>query len=653
MALKAPHRTVPEHRTKLLLAAALASLAAWPASADPAAELRRLDRSGGATPAAVAAALDEGLAGLEDAPAGRPPAERAAEAYAAAEWFRLAAGLDPDAGHAEEALQRFRALRLDFRSEPTGWLGYLGEARVLRETGRPGEAMEVLATLRNAGGVPDAVRALAEREALEVTLATDPEAAYERASAAGESWVAARAAAALDKPGDAAAAARRAEGDAPEFERLALLHATGEATAAERAARARQLVGVGRTEEALTLLDAEPEADPALRARLLTEAGRWAEAAAAWEAAGGEEAPWLAAVCRVKAEAAGGGGDPAATRAALDAALASGLPDDRRGLALTWWADRSEPAAVAQRLAEEPGLVAADPGLRYRLLAARLATEDVPPDAAETLAEVRDAAGEGLGSLAAAAALTRARLLGADDARAGLNALDADAALLAAEPATAEAAARLRVDLGVAAGLVDAASEAVAANPDAASPAATITLAEALAERGDAAGAVRLAASAVAREPGDDALAERAAAVAASVDAWADAARLADAVDTPGAQALRARALLELGRKGEAEELVDGLTGPEAARIRAAFALRGGRPAEAAGEARAARAAAAPGDPGWWEATLLLAEALRSGGDAAGVADLLRVAAVLHPPPDRGTLRARVDAARSAPEASP
>ncbi|MEM7627735.1 MAG: hypothetical protein AAF333_19240 [Planctomycetota bacterium] len=651
-----------------MIAALLAQIVAAAVLANPAADLEMLRVTGGATPQVVAQILEQGVASLREAgEAQRTDAQRCADAFVAGEWHRAAARLVPDAGYTEEALQRFRAMRLDYPGQATSWLGYVGEARVYRQTGQLDEAAAVLEVVIDPqAAVPEAIRRVAELDRLEIELRRDPAAALVEAESHGKAaaWIEARALAALGRHEAAADAARRpaAVASAPAYDRLKLLADSGHATEAEWSAWVELLFALEMADAALDTLDTRtPKAFRGLHAQLLYDAGRRVEAADRWEQVladtpDDDPARWFLAVSLTQAVADDPTLIPRAKAALRGAAGRESMDTARRLDALRWWAGWSTPEEVSEILAEYRALIAEDAGLRYRYLSARLALRLPPADAVEQLLAIeRDAADNE--ALRAAAVLTRAQH-GSGEPRKALSVLDEHRALLAAQPHTAAAAGRLRVRLWVAAGLLEPALDAVLASPAGYDPGVLLTLAAALVER-EAGRAVdepfpevgrsrvtRLVNLALVQRPDDDSLTLRGAQLMMDAEAWSDAARVLHGVSPPVARLSRARALLQMGRTDEAWAALDDIDTPEASVLRAGWLIEDDQLEPAIAEARAARAASRPGSDTWWQATCELVAAQARSGQTAAAADVLRVAEVLHPLGERRDLRRRVESLR-------
>lgn len=637
--------------------------------ANPGADLERLRVSGHATPERVAAVIQEGLASQVDGGAvdTRSEAQRCADAFVAGEWCRVAARLVPEADYGEQALGRFRAMRLDFPKQPTSWLGYVGEARVYRQRGDLEKAAELLNTVVNPEApVPAAVRDVAHLDRLEIDLLRDPAVALARSEERGEeaAWVRARALSALGRDADAAAAAREpgAVSRAPAYDRLQLLAESGHANDAEWSAWVELLVGLNLNAQALTALDARtPTADRGRYATLLYHAGRRAEAADQWEAVladapADRAAQWYAAVSLTQAAAEQPGLIPRAQSALLRVAENQATEATRRRDALRWWTQWAEPAEKAEVLIGYRDLIAEDIGLRYRLLAAQLELEEPPGDTvAELLMIERGATGDD--GLRAAAVLTRTQQM-RDNPRAALAVLEEHGELLAAHPHTAEPARRLRVRLWIKAGVLDPALDAVSASPEAHEPTALLELAEALVQREAGRGpgetfsdtgrarVTRLVSTAVAKRPDDDVLTLRGTRLLMAAEAWSDVSGLLRGVETPEGRLLQARALLRQDRVDEAWAALEGLDTPAVSVLRSGWLLDQGRAEDAITPARTARAASEPGSDLWWEATCALVAAQLRSGRAAAASDVLRVAEVLHPVGTRAALRRRVETLR-------
>ena len=289
------------------------------------------------------------------------------------------------------------------------------------------------------------------------------------------------------------------------------------------------------------------------------------------------------------------------TLAALKAVVESPSPEAVRTDALRQWtalrSGRSGPQAASALLVAHRGLVEKDAYLLYAWAAGRWEELSENPEMGAAEARARDIVADlekvpGLATteegktVLAASALLHARALAGSplkDLRAALRALDADQAALQADPAVAGAAAWLRAEVLLGLGMADEASKALAQVPEGAgggSPVVRLRLAEALAARyGD-----------IAKEGREEARRRVLELTAAAV-----------AGAKPGAEATSvslkaAKCLIAAEANAEAQALLEKVLASEAARKDVTVMQR---------------------------ASLLLAEALVQGGQAAQAATLL------------------------------
>jgi len=623
------------------------------ALANPSADLDAMRRSGGADPRRVAEALGAGLAELN----GQTRPRQCMDAFLAGELYRKADALAPGLGYDDEALARFRTMRVEYLDLTAGQLGYIGEARLLRQKGEPAEAMKVLSPLLDAGG--DAkMRRLALLEALEAQLLLDPGRALAQAAELGGAgdWVRARAHAAAGDTQAALDHARTAESvkAAPAFDRLELIAALGGLADDERAAWAQALAAAGRVDEALAVLEEDAPAGSAqLHATLLKQSGRLREAADAWR----------------KAIDQGAGYPAMLSYAACIVALADESPDDQasgyRGQAVDLyrqlvesdadeafkrdafrrWFYLSGPDAPTDLIETQSALIDTDPYLRFaraRVLKDTMATEELTAELKDIADAARDEA------LRASAVLMWSQ--SEPDRRAAMAILTGHGDLLASQPATADAAQRHRVALWIGLGLIDPAATQALADPEAQPADSLLMIASALADRygdgvqGEAQRHVlRLAGAVIAKTPDDEAVALSAAQLMLRVGARADAVRVLSSLNGPEAAPVLARALRESGRNDEALASLEGIDTPDAALQRGLVLIELGKPASALEQARSARGVASPGGETWWRATLVLAKAHLAMNDPGAAADVLRVSEALYPPAGRAWLRNEIE----------
>lgn len=618
-------------------------------SANPYADLDVMRRSGRADPQRVAEVLGAGLAELKGG--SRP--QQCMDTFLAGELFRKADALAPGLGYDEEALARFRTMRVEYLDLAAGQLGYIGEARVLRQKGEPSEAIKVLASLLDARG--DAkMRRLALLEALEAKLLIDPKEALTDAGEVGEAgdWARARAYAATGDTQAALDYARSAASvaAAPAFDRLELIASLDGLTDEERAAWAQALASVGRFEQALAMLDEKaPAGSASLHATLLQQAGRLEEAADAWrvaiDAGAGPKAKYSYADClealadQSQDDQASGYRDRAV--GVYRELVESDADETLRLDALRRWFYLSGPDAARDLIETQVALIDNDPYLRFAR--ARVLKDTMPLGELITeLKTVSESAQDD--ALRASAVLMWAQC--EQDRRAALAILTEHWDLLSIQPATADVAQRYRVELWLGLGMIDLAATQMLADPAAQPAEALLLIASALADRhedgvqGDAQQHVlRLAGAAITKAPDDEGVALSAAQLMLRVGAKADAVRVLSSLNAPGAAPVLARALRESGRTDEALARLDGIDTPDAALERGLCLIELGKPESALDEARRARSGTAAGSDGWWRATLLLARAHQAMNDPAAAADVLRVSEALYPAAGRTWLR--------------
>lgn len=403
------------------------------------AQLRQMRVRRDTTTASVAAALrkamgrldevDKALAEeLEKLPEQRPPARPRPEspsrgqqihtarcriAWLRGELYTAAATALPVAekarrGYLDLAISTYRSLRVLYLDVPLAWLGYLGEARAQRLSGRLAAAREALTPIlemaRSPGdGLSLELRRAAMLETLEIDLADEPAKAItpgrdwrKSADVAGEptwearvDWVLARAHAAeaarlkqsRDRPDAAKDALARSLAllrsqavakVAPLYDRLALLAQLDELaggtlmTRAERLQWADALAALGSPDAVASYRRAAAMPGGPLSARqqyrcavLLWQTGDWAAVADACDAllkAAGRDAPQRNDATRLRAAALlklyrqhEGGTPPADVPArllsALEAVVESDLPEALRRDALRQWASARSRAA--------------------------------------------------------------------------------------------------------------------------------------------------------------------------------------------------------------------------------------------------------------------------------------------------------------------
>lgn len=621
--------------------------------ANPSADLDAMRRSGDADPQRVAEVLGAGLAELS----GESRPQQCMNAFLAGELYRKADALAPGLGYDEEALSRFRAMRVEYLDLTAGQLGYIGEARVYRQKGEPAEAIKSLAPLMDARG--DAkLRRLALLEVLEAQLLIDPKQAIAQSGELGKAgdWVRARAYAA---GGDLEAALDYARSDAsvaaaPEVDRLELIAGLGGLTEDERAAWAQALAAVGRTDEAIALLDEKaPAGSVQLHAALLQQSGRLAEAAEVWSKAvdngAGPRAIFSFAAC-LEALA-----DESPEEQALDyqtqaiglyrELVESDADDTLRRDALRHWFYLSGPDAAHDLIDSQSALIDTDPYLRFaraRVLKDTTASGELT---AELKAVAKAAQDDGL---RAAVVLMWSRC--EQDRRAALAVLTGHWDLLISQAATADAARQYQVELWVGLGMIDLAATQMLADPTAQPAESLLMVASALADRhvdgvqGDAQSQVlRLTGAAIGQSPEDEGIALTAASLMLRVGAKADAVRVLSSLNHPDATPILARALRESGRTEEALAVLEGVDTSDAALERGLCFIELGKPASALDEVRSARGETQAGGDTWWRATLVLIKAHLAMNEPAAAADVLRVSEALYPTAGRVWLRSEIE----------
>lgn len=515
------------------------------------AELDRLVLMGSADSAAVGRVLDQGVSdamsgvdGLPSSPRELDPAEfqgddpeRVMRAlFVTGELFRRAALADAGeaARYRQQARAFFRSLRFNHPDRPFALLGYVGEARVARDSGDTSEAGAALRPLleiveRRQTQLPPQIEAAAILEQLEIRRVTDPAGAAEAALSAQKrpalrdgagpalSWLRARAlleaaeqTGSADALGDALALAREASVATAlaSFDRLSLLvraeAVTGAPvlTTAELAEWARLLASLGRNDEAVAAFRKlgdealAPEAHVTYGA-LLHQVGE-AEAAARQFAQAAEN---LSASHEVRSAALAG--RVAALQSLPDAdreelrraliALADGPVEPAQKLAALRWLAADAAAAPAELLAvleRHADVVTTDSLLRVFAAETRWAA-GTASDAAAIDAELVAIESEAGSDDAAwrAARLARVRIAASpavNNARLALSLLD-EAMPRLEEPQRGTAAA-MQVELLLKLGLVDEAVAAWEAMPETVPRDAetALRLAELLAERSQA-----------------------------------------------------------------------------------------------------------------------------------------------------------------------
>lgn len=596
----------------------------------------------------VRATLEEGLAQLNDAATRN---DQCLREYYSGELYRLAAALDPDNDYADEAMARFREMRIEFLDLGAGPLGYLGEARVLRQQGKPAEAIAALKPLLDNKANPRLQRA-AELEAMEAILQTDPVNAAEQARSFGEGaeWVLARAYAATDRREEALSLVRdeAALSGVSVYDRLELIAGLDALTDEERLEWAGLLAALGRSEEALDALDHGQSLPPsALHAALLTQADRHADAVEQWRRVMHEDADPQAMFAMAQSLEAISRPDEAV--AAYRQVVESDAPAELRRGALSSLANLLGPRDSLAVLQAHRELVGSDPYLRYLLASSKWAngiTEGLTDEADEI---ARDADSD---ELRAAARLLQAQAQ--PDARAAMQVLDAHSALLEATPAIAAQVYALRVRNWVELGRIDSAADAMLAEPQRYPPRELLTVADALTARYEESPdpalrerVLRLCDGAIGRSGNDVDPAAGAVELMLRIGAYNDALRVAKAMDTPDGALLTARALLKLDQPAEALAQLENLTTAQATLIRGQCELAMGQPQRAVDAFRDARRDAVVDSENWWQATFALCRAQLALDQRDAAAAVLRVAEAMHPLDDRPKLRQQFESLQS------
>ncbi len=608
--------------------------------------LTQLHHAAAVTPADVAEALREGLAGLDQA---QTRGDQCLNQYYTGELYRLAAAADPSGDYAEQALKCFRDMRVEYLNLNLSLLGYVGEARLLRQQDKPEEALAVLKPLLNQKNDPRLYQ-LGQLESMEATLMTDPATAAQQAEAFGDGaeWLLARADARTGRSDEALRLARLdvTVNSAPSFDRLELIAQLGGLTDNEREQWASVLTSLGRLAEALAVLDGrEAPAPSSLYAALLAQAGRHEQAAQQWRLvvdADGDPAAIFAMAQELEASSQR---DPALT--AYWRAVESSASDELRRQALIRWSSLKGTRDSLDGLQAHRDLIGDDPYLCYALAASKFTngwTEGLSDEMDTVAQKATD------DDLRAAARLLQVE---ADpDPHAAMQNLDRYWNLLETNAGTSQQAYTLRAQLWTQLGMIDSVVKAMLAEPQRYSATALLKAAEALASRyrelPDATqrqSVLRLCDQAI-RNGGD---AERAAAaeLMLRIDAFSDAQRVALTLKGPDAQLLEAQALRGQQNPQDALRVLEGIASSQAAMIRGQCELDLGRNDRAAEEFRAARAEASANSDTWWQATFALCRAQAALGQDKDAAALLRVAGALYPLDDRPQLSQQFQALQS------
>lgn len=624
----------------------LAALLVLILTANPSADLERMALSGEAEPDRVAQTLEAGLAELD----GQSRPQLCMDAFLAGELYRKAAAVVPDGGYQQQALEAFRAMRVDYMDLPAGALGYIGESRVHLQAGDAEQALAALAPLLDSPGVTK-IKRLAEIESLEALLLIEPGRAVSQARQLGEPahWFLARA---LARQGDHEEALELARSEtvvatAPSYHRLKLIADLDALNDVERSAWAEALVRVGLQEEALAVLREHAPVDSAsLYAGLLQDAGDMQAAAEQWRVAIQNGAGPTAQLARAACLASIAEDDPSQKPAALKAyhaLIESDADDGTRREALRRWIHLNGSEQYGEMLAAHQDLVGLDPYLRYARVVYLRDTDDpesLIPELKNIASDTEDPA------LRASAVLMQAQI--DPDPRAALAVLDTSWDDLLAQPTLADAARARRVGLWVELGMIDRAVDQVLGDSSA-RPTELLMVAEALADRyadgiagNNQARVLLLTNAALDAAPNDESTALAAARLLLRVDAKSDAVRLLSSLSLAEAKPVLADALRHLGKPQDALDVLEGLQTPEAALHRGHCLLALNQPEGALIEIRQARNASAAGSDFWWDATLALAAVQIQMGDRLAAEEVLRVAEALYPVNARPELHAKL-----------
>ncbi len=610
--------------------------------ANPAAELDMLQREGDADPLYVQAVVSSVIAELENA---QTPNEQCANAFLKGELLRKAALLDPEKDYAQQALDVFRAMRVDYLQLPAGQLGYIGESRVYRQLGNPEEALAALEPLLSSRS-DNGIRRLSQLEATEAYLLIDPKRALAEAGGLGDvaDWLRARAFAAMGENEKAADFARR-EGvvkSVSAYDRLQLLDSLGVLTPDERLIWAREQAAVKKYEAALQTLEQDPPpGSTALHASLLQQTGRIDQSLALWRQAL-EADPTLDTrlAYAVNLEAVAEQSGPSDQAIYRDEAIKTYLSivqsdadENLRRDALRRWFYLSGLNADVNVIADQQTLIHSDPYLRFariRVLSNTLDKDEVVSELSAVVDEVDDP------ELKSSAALMRAEQV--EEPRGSLAVLEKYWDILSTQDNTQDAANLLRTRRWIALGMIDRATGQVLASPESNTPRSLLLVASALADRyADNVGddtqsqVMTLASAAINQSPDDEAIALEAAELMMRVDARRDASRILESLKQPRAIILRAGILRELEQVNEALELLADIDSPEAALERGRCLFKLNRNEQTLIEARKARSDSTVGSDTWWHATLLLTRTYIALGQNDAASDVLRVSKALYP----------------------
>jgi hypothetical protein len=634
----------------VLIATILLAMVGPPA--DAMGQLQQLRYTADVAPAEVATALEQGLAAIT----GDSRTEQCVNEFYIGELYRYAAAADPKSDYAEQAMQHFRAMRIEYLDLAASQLGYIGEARVHRQLGQPEEAVLSLKPLLN-GKPNERLHRLAQLETLEVTLLDDPAAVIAATESLGEDgqWLAARAYA---KQGQREQALTLLRDEATvrnvaSYERLSLIAELGALSDEERSQWAALLAALRRGQEAMGVLDEHaPQESAALYAVLLSNAGRHREAAAQWQRVVDATADPSAMLAMAQSLEAALVEDPAIREQALaayrDIVEADG-PLAIRQQALRAWAYLSGPADSLAVLKAHRELIGTDVYLRYALASAQFTAGDAAGLAGELAAVAKETDDD---NLRAAALLLQAWTM--DDARAALDFVNNHQSDWEAVPSVKEDVQGLRVELWLRLGMIDSAADAMLGDPSAYPPRALLTMADTLAgryvEQPEAAlrqRVLRLCDAAIGRAVLDESVSIAAAEMLLRIGAFTDAQRVAGAVNGPQALLLQAKALRGMGKQEDALRMLGEADAPEASLLRGLCLLDLDRHQRAAEQFRSGRAAAKVNTEPWWQATLALARVQAASGDREAAAAMLRVAAALYPLDDRPVLQQQLDSLQS------
>ncbi len=602
-------------------------------------------------PQQVAEALQSDLSRL----VGTSRAEQCMNAFIAGELYRKADALVPGQGYADKALEYFRAMRVEYLDLAAGQMGYIGESRVHRQRGDAEQALEVLKPLLELRG-DTRIKRLAQLEALEAWLLIDPRRVLAESVNLGASadWARARAYAELGEKDKALELARSpgAKESASVLERLGLIASLDGLTEAERREWIDALIQAGRTDEAIAAIEGHIAEDTRpIYAELLQNAGRYEEAAEAWQAVYEHSADPYAAYAwanclEVLISLPGVGNETAWRNQAVGlyrAVIESDAGTQLKTESLKRWFYLSGTNADPIVIRSQSSLIESDPYLTFaavRVLAmhGEISLEQIKTSLEKVLHSASDEA------LRATAALMLVHQL--PDKRQALAKLDQYWSLLSSHPDTAQQARVERISLWLALGMVDIAVEQVISRVEDYPPDLLLRIAEALSHRhaegiqADARDrAVMLIGKAMSLQPDDTSLALRAGRLLARMGATSDALAVLESLHTPDSVPVLAEVLRNEGRQEEALKRLADVDSPYASLQRGYCLLELDRPDEALVEARRARSNFEEGGDDWWRATMLVIRAYAAQDNHAAAGQVLRVSQALYPIEERDWLR--------------